>query len=332
MNKVVFWGLLLLVVGSIGAAATFESFFGAFGGVTVHELETVDSETIREIKIDSAATDVSVVPTDGQEIVVELSGKVSESAKDTYTLNVEREEQVLEISVRQAWRLGFMNWGSARLQVRIPRGDYETVTVGAGSGNIMVEDLAAGAITLRANSGNIKASNTVAELTYTIDAGSGNISTEALSADAIHLTANSGNIEATGDRATSSYTARAGSGDLSLTNLTADVFEFSTGSGRIVALDIQGAAAIHASSGNVTVDNPQLVGDWTIATRSGRVEVDLEHPQSLIVTFDGGSGEAKVGIEGMLFEAKSEHAFTGILGDGDHKLTVTTGSGNFELR
>ncbi|MCT8138123.1 DUF4097 family beta strand repeat protein [Anaerobacillus sp. CMMVII] len=319
MNKGALLGLALIAIGVL--AFIFQSnqqpVFNFFSSSTVelNESKVVDGDKITTIDIHSSSPSVYLIPTDSDEITIELNGEVSSKLKNSFSLDVSTNRNKLKVKVNRKNETIRNFFGSmiinAKLEIYVPEKLYDSITIQTSSGAITIEDLAATNIELRASSGSIEVSGLHAE-------------------KELNLASSSGRIEAKNSQAKTVKSA-ASSGAVTLKNLLTEKINVATSSGKIDIIDSEGEITAAASSGRITIENEQLNGNINVSTSSGRVEVSFDELSSAIIDFKGSSGKGNVSVPGMTFEEKSNNQIYGKVGSGDYEIKVRTSSGGFDL-
>ncbi|XEC94688.1 DUF4097 domain-containing protein [Paenibacillus tarimensis] len=287
-------GLLFITAGVIGllAAVNGKSLF-SFVTEPFHAEETVDAAEVNNIEIDVARTNVKVVKGSSSDIRVALTGSVSPRLANDIRLDVSLRGDTLEIGVdrENGFSFGF-SIVNVDLIVELPSKSWNGFTVDTGSGNINIEEVAASDIR--------------------IDGGSGNMNAERLTAERLEFELGSGNVK--------------------LLDSTADIIgKVSSGNIRIDGTALN-KIDVQTGSGNIRIAADRLTGDVGVKTGSGNVNVDLsERPESLAVKARTGSGDINVRWDNFTQTGSKGSTFEGAFGDGDIKLDVRTGSGNFTL-
>ncbi len=318
MNRAAFLGLALVAIGVFALVFNFNqpvsSMFNS-QTIEINEKEVFDGANITAIDVNVSSPTVHIVPTDSDEITVELLGEVSENTDLNFDVTTRNNN--LNVSVRNNnSHSGWFNFGVTitrlELQLQIPKKEYDELKVRSSSGRIVMDDIQAKNVELRASSGRIEISNITAE-------------------NEINLQTSSGRIEAK-NNISNSFKARASSGRILINGQISDQIATSTSSGAIALENFEGDISASASSGRVTIINDQLVGDINVSTSSGRVEIDFRNaPTSAIIDFQGSSGRGEVNVRGIKYEEKSNNRVYGTLGAEEYEIKVRTSSGRFEL-
>ncbi|MEW9503088.1 DUF4097 family beta strand repeat-containing protein [Jeotgalibacillus marinus] len=166
MKKLVFGLLVLLFVGVIGSVILTKGDGGSpFKTVPLHEKQIIDNKEIRNLDIHFSSSDVQVLPSEDDNIILEVKGKVTERQKDKFKLDVEENGENLEVKFERLnlyFQMGV--WiVDPTVMVYLPEKVYDTVNVHTSSGDIDTKGLNARQIALSVSSGVITAEDMEAE-------------------------------------------------------------------------------------------------------------------------------------------------------------------------
>jgi len=311
-----------------------KSFTGMFRVVELYEVKEIDAENIRQLNVLSKSTDVLIIPSKRENILVELKGQVSTRFADDFQLEANHDREAASIRLERKRQssiiIGFVI-DRSKLTINVPEKWYETIDIQTSSGSIEAKGLIADVFNVHATSGSVKINKIQTNKECSIEASSGSVRASDLqSQQEVTIHTSSGSIRAN-DIQSNKIRMKAGSGSLEARNLSAKETALKTSSGSIRSYDIQGNLSAETSSGSVKAVNKNLIGEWNIRTSSGSVSVQLDELDPLHVIFKGKSGSGKIVSENVEYQEKSEHSLIGRIGDGENKLTVRTSSGSFRL-
>jgi lia operon protein LiaG len=318
MKKLIFILVALFVIGLAGTLMTMGPSGGfSFNTVPIQEAKMVKSDQIKRIVVAQTSTDVHVVPSNDQNISVELKGKVSKKFKDKYNLDVIEEGEEVKISVNREdinWITSFgISIIDVDLEVQLPKKMYESITIDHSSGDMNISGIKAKEISLNVNSGDIAVEKSEAEKQFSIHSSSGDLNLKNLSAEQLQVDVKSGDTE--------------------IEHVEAKTSTLSSMSGDVKLKDVLGILDVDVTSGDTQIMNEVLTGNMTVQSTSGDVDIQFtKKPDALALDYHGSSGDGTVHLEGMLYEEKSENIIKGKIGDGGHLLEVRTNSGDFDLR
>lgn len=338
-----FIGLLLVIIGVAGVVYVYldrgnDNVLAKLDNIADRLLEEVNLErssevdNIKDIVIDSGSTNVTVVKGDSTQAVATLKGKATPNIAKKINLEMLRSGDKLIIEIDQkGWSFG-VNWMSEGLRIELPETVWDNVTIDVGSGNIDIAEFHAEQLVIDSGSGNLTLSNL--ELgKLKLDSGSGNVSIHDSRTKELKAKASSGNMKL-GDVIGDSIELKLGSGKLEVERYTAESLTFESSSGNVRLIDGRAKVDGKTSSGNITLEAENLFYDTSLKASSGRVLIALdENPESLAVEFKAGSGIAKIKKNGFTYNKEtSDHDYLdAVIGPGNIKLKVATGSGNITL-
>ncbi len=217
---------------------------------------------------------------------------------------------------------GLEAWADLRILVPQER----TVAVYIGVGEINARDLA-GDFRLDTHSGNVFAEQIRGKLL--VDTGSGRVTCTGIDGD-LDIDTGSGRVDIVainGDF----VRVDTGSGRVTGDGVRARRLEVDTGSGSI---DIEGLSAqdivLDTGSGTVSVELVESVRRMIVDTGSGGVTVRVPRNISAELEIDVGSGGISVDVP-IDYRKRSRTYVLGIIGDGDGRIYIDTGSGSVRI-
>lgn len=313
-------GTLLVIVGA--AALTFVLLgdksrmerIASWKGQDVYIERAVDASSLSNIDIKSGSTNVKLVKGSGDQVRINVEGQATKEYADDIKLQTESRGDRLHVEIdnNTGFRIG-INWTKITMTVDIPDKQWSQLNVDVGNGDIALSDMAWDTVDLEAGSGNVTIEKmSVTELDTKVS--SGNVKIEDISGEHFVLKTSNGNIRVDGYEA---YTIK-----------------FDVGNGNVKFNDGVAELDGKSSSGNIDLVTQDLIRHTTLTTSSGNVTIDLDRtPESLAVSYRGGSGVGRVEKEGFRYEdTRDEDDIEGAFGSGEIKLQVETGSGNFTLK
>lgn len=220
---------------------------------------------------------------------------------------------------------GFEAW--ADIVVKVPEG--RTAEVRLGAGDITAKDVCAD-LTLDTHSGPISARKIRGDLVC--DTGSGSVEVRDCEG-LVHVDTGSGSV--TGEKLKGpKVLVDTGSGRVVLDRVECAKLDVDTGSGGVEAAGVAcDAARVDTGSGAVRLELLRLGdGKYLIDTGSGGVDLTLPEDASCRVTCDSGSGGVDVELDDVRIERDGRDEARFVLGDGDARIIVDTGSGRIRIR
>ena len=212
----------------------------------------------------------------------------------------------------------------ADLRIAVPDGQEFALFLATGETNLQDLD---GNILIDTGSGAVHARNSSGELH--IDTGSGEITVEGFQGE-LGVDTGSGSVEIS-DVQGDEISVDTGSGSVVGSGLTASSVEVDTGSGEI---DLRAVSApdliLDTGSGSVQLELMTDVESLEIDTGSGSVTIWVPSSVGAEVEMDTGSGGIDMDLPIEVREVKRDYV-RGILGDGQGRIYVDTGSGQIRL-
>jgi lia operon protein LiaG len=316
MKKLVAVLVVLFLIGVGGSVVTISASGGLnFNTADINQSETIDVGSIRNISVESSSTDVSIREAAGQDdIKVALTGKVSKKLKDDYKLKVSEDDGTLHVGleVKNMFRMGVVIIRDVKIEVLLPKKEYEELAVQVLSGDIKAEGIQSKDAIFETKSGDVALKGMEAGSQMEIQVASGDVRVEDSNAKELKI--------------------KAASGDVSIDGSAAETADLYTASGDIEINQLSGDIVANITSGDLNISNDQLAGSITAETASGDVNISFkEEPSDIMLDFKATSGEGKVLLDGFLFEEKEEDRIIGKIGSGEHVVKVHTASGDFNL-
>ncbi|MEN8698279.1 DUF4097 domain-containing protein [Bacillus infantis] len=316
MKKLVAVLVVLFLIGVGGSVITISASGGLdFNTADIKQSETIEAGSIQNISVKSASTDVVIREAGSEEdIKVALTGKVSKKLKDDYKLKVSEEDGTLnvDLEVKNMFRMGVVIIRNVKIEVLLPKKEYEELAVEVLSGDIKAEDIQSKDAIFETKSGDVALKGMETGSQLEIQVASGDVRVEDSTAKELKF--------------------KAASGDMTIDGAAAETADLYTASGDIEISGLSGDITAKITSGDLSITNDQLAGSITAETASGDVAIAFkEKPADMMVDFKATSGEGKVQLDGFLFEEKEEDRILGKIGSGEHVVKVHTSSGDFNL-
>jgi len=293
VKKFVLW----ITAFMFGCFITAGAIMAAMGNLSlavgeVDESKTFKASEISEIYVDVASTDINITETDGDEIVVNLSGEVSTNIKmDLPELVAYKTGDELHVEIREP--MGFIfgiNIYRTRLDIYIPEDSLEVLeveTVSADAGVVALD---------------------VDELNFS--STSGDFNGRKIAAESIKLNSTSGDFKL------ESYT-----GDLDIDATSGDVMlEEGTGNENI---------EINTVSGDVYIDQ-ECPSNMDIRTVSGEVGINLSEDAEFFLKAKTVSGDIRNNFP-IKITSSGRMSLEGIVGIGEKEIEISTTSGDISL-
>lgn len=335
--------LLFLIVGTVSAISDHSNYEG--GSMTFEYDEKVSIDGHILIDVDFSSDNVDVYRASGDEVEIYYtrtcsSNEALSELKEKFT--VKTDDNKIEIYLNDFsthwWNDNFLSrliagnfTFSSRLELGIPEGYEEDLTIRLSSGNMAISDLSLKEINLQASSGRITAND--------------------ITGDSFKASTSSGNIEVNRIDVSTSVNLEASSGRISLDGIEANILEASTSSGNIVGEDIKvsetnarassgrvelsgemGKTDTSTSSGNIILVFDVADEDIKATASSGGIKVTLPRDTEFEVDGDYSSGNFRTDFDFDTYD-DDDHHFYGRTEDGGAGISVelSTTSGNQNL-
>jgi lia operon protein LiaG len=243
MKKTVLSLVVLFVIGVVGTLVSVSASGGfSLDTYDIGDKVVVENKDISHIEIDISSTDLSVLPTTDDEIIVGLKGKVSKKLKEKLELDVQESGKTLRIGLSGEDQIK-LNIGvlivDTSVEVLLPQKIYDSIKIDTSSGDIALENLKIKESMIEASSGDILINNFASPKSY----------------------------------------FRTSSGEIELFNVTGDIkAEASSGDIFIEHLDVNGNINANTSSGDITIKYVETPTSLAIDFNgsSGEAEIMLD--------------------------------------------------------
>lgn len=264
------WLLLALGIGLIILGSGKFPLPAANGGA---RLDLSDIGGLETIRIASGSASVRFEQAD-----VEGVGLVRGDGLDRNQLEVVRDGANLDIAIHGRLGRSPANDGTgADLTVRLPPGLTPDLMVSGSSGQVLLEGMEAGGVTVRSSSGSVRLEDSTINGDVAILTSSGTVFLHELEiTGAIQVTATAGNSE--------------------LQAVSARSYDFVAGSGRFDATGLAGTRlTARASAGQMNLSAVTLLEDWYVQASAGALTVSFDElPEDFTFAFEGSSGSLQV--------------------------------------
>ncbi|WP_407272473.1 DUF4097 family beta strand repeat-containing protein [Radiobacillus sp. PE A8.2] len=150
MKKVALFAFIFLIIGIIGMITFGDNVFSfsARDKSSLDEEKQVSAENVDDIVISVGVAEVSIEPSDDENIHVHLHGDISEKMRERLTFKVEENNDSLEITVnaKEFFNFSFsslfsFNNGGLNLDVQLPEKLYTELNVSTDVGDISIDGI-----------------------------------------------------------------------------------------------------------------------------------------------------------------------------------------------
>ena len=221
-----------------------------------------------------------------------------------------------------------------------------TIRVDVGSGSIVSTD-GKGELDLDTGSGHVNVSSH--EGSVAVDTGSGSVEILSVLGE-VDVDTGSGSVKVTG--VSGNVMADTGSGGVELAEIIGDKISADTGSGSVKASNLRGSFVADTGSGSVRVDgisdsdyidvdtgsgSIRIKGDFAglqklkLDTGSGDVALYATAAPDMTLRIEVSSGGIDVDLPGMTTTRVSKHRMETVIGSGQGRGTIDTGSGDVNI-
>lgn len=314
MRNWIIVGIILLIVGLVGAGVTFGAKGDfSFGTEKIARDQSIDAEGIRNIEVKTGSIDVSVVPGSGNKAVATLSGRVSKKYSDKMELKLEKDGDTLRVGF--ADHVGFtfgLNFTSLDLKLEVPQRQYDRLKLNAGSGDSDLNGLQAASVE--------------------IDSGSGDVELKGMKGSTISVSIGSGELSLSDITVDGAITTKGGSGDVDIDRIEAKSLDVNLSSGEAKIADAVADVNVDTGSGDIRLKQQALDRPATLKTGSGEVSVKTsEKPADAAFSFSAGSGDIHIGWKGVQSMKDEDGVLHLVFGNGSVPIKVHTGSGDLSI-
>ncbi|NRG31924.1 DUF4097 family beta strand repeat-containing protein [Niallia circulans] len=155
LKKLMVTGLILVLIGGIGAFLTFRD-----NSIDIHEEKVFKENDITGIEVDSNNAGIEIIPTAEKETKVVLQGKGSSETKGSFTAKVVGEKLVVNWNEKQIsfFQMNFID-ESLTLKILVPVKEYKSLRINNDNGKIDLADLMVEQVQAESNNGRIHLQN-----------------------------------------------------------------------------------------------------------------------------------------------------------------------------
>lgn len=218
MKKVVYLMLVLFIVGVVGTLVSVSASGGfSLDTYNVHDNVVVNNPDISRVEIDLSSSDLTIHPSDEDEINIEMNGKISKKLKKKLSLDVQESGGILKIGLTGDDQIRF-NIGvlivDTNVEVFLPQKIYDSLKIDTSSGDIQIQGLKAKETLFETSSGDLVVSDFHSEK-HQFHSSSGEMELSNVTGD-IEAESSSGDMIIQFENATGNLDARTSSGDVSI--------------------------------------------------------------------------------------------------------------------
>lgn len=314
MRNWVIVGLILFVVGLIGAAGTIgASGDFSFGTEKIERHQSLPIDGIRNIDIHTGSVDVTVVPVSGSEVRASLTGRASKAYLDKLDILLKKDGDTINVGFKESagFRFG-LNIVNVNLKLEVPQRQFDRLKLKSGSGDIAIAGLQADAVEL--------------------DGGSGDVDLKEIHGQTVTVSIGSGNLSVADTDAAEGVTLKSGSGDISADRLKAKRLDINLSSGDVDLTEAAAELNVKTGSGDITVEGKLLNLPATLKTGSGDVGIYTDQPPSdVTISYSTGSGDLDNDWDAGKGSTDDDDVHRLVFGSGSVPVQIHTGSGDLDV-
>ncbi len=301
--------ILLIVVGCILVGVTLVAVMSPrdWDFSKLSDLETNRheiSENFERISIQTDTVDIVFVPSDSD--TTEIISREQKNLR--HSVEVKDGTLVIElIDTRKWYEMIGLSFGSTKLTVSLPRGEYDTLTVRESTGDIEIpEDFTFRSMEISASTGHVTTRASVTEYLQ-IKTSTGDIRVENISVGSMALSVSTGHITASDVSCAGDMHIRVTTGDTRLTNVACRnlTTEGSTGYLTMKNLVAEGSISIERDTGDIKFDGCDAA-EISVETDTGDVTGTLLSEKVFLVKTDTGRIEVPESVVGGKCSIKTD--------------------------
>lgn len=267
-------------------------------------------ESVNHLKISTTSAETTISCDESiDEIRVSFT---SNRPGTTFTADIINDELVINESGFGFWFIFWWTGGENRLDVTLPKAEYEKMTLGSTSGTVKVDGLIFEDFNSTSTSGTSE---------YNIFA------------DNIKAFTTSGRTTITNctDRKASSLSFDTTSGSHTINGFTADKFHIGSTSGKIVANGISGKGDVSLTSGKIQISYSEWNDDLKIDITSGTCVVNLPEGSNVGAKLDALSGGMTINYaDGQRISLSNDDSVS-LGGENCHEIKADLTSGSVKV-
>ncbi len=350
--------IMMGVFGGIGSAIKMvvkggfdKMLFGVGTQYDVNDVKEVNWDNAKTIEIHTTSTDTTLFSAQTEKVKAALTGSVKTTNPDAVpTLEIKQSGDTISIIEKRKVTsiIGFYS-SNVKLDISIPESFNGVVAYNGTSGNFTSSNLKLKTLRLDLSSGDVDLENISLEEDFFVSSTSGNTEIHGLQAKAATLKATSGDKEfldfsVSGDIHILSHSGNtrienlnckqiileSTSGDIKAEKSKVDLFSVNSSSGNITLKDLEGAARVKSTSGNIEVLYQLLVGEVNLSATSGNIKLSVPSGSGFDLEARSSSGNIDCAFD-LEHETRSKGKLQGVHGSGEVPVTLAVTSGNIKV-
>lgn len=269
-------------------------------------------ESFNSISINVDTADVKILPSEGMDCSVECH----EQKNIKYSVEVIDNVLTVKVVDSRRWyeHIG-INFGSPKLTVYLPRGEYGKLYVRSSTGDVEIsKDFTFEAVDVATSTGDVK-NFAFSSGDVTVKASTGDILVEGISAKSIDLSVSTGDITLSNVNCSGDVSVKVSTGRTKLTNLTCQnlISGGDTGDMSLKSVIASGEISIKRSTGDVNFEASDAASIF-VETDTGDVKGSLLSEKIFIINTDTGKKEVPESTTGGRCKITTD--------TGDIKITI----------
>ena len=307
-------GASLVLIGTIIFAGVMSALEWDFSSLSTAKYVTNEyqiSGSYKNIMVLTNTANISFVPSETTKVVC------YEQAKVKHSVTVRDNTLLIEVNDTRKWyeHIG-INFGSPKITVYIPKGEYGTLTIKGDTGNTEIpNDFTFESIYILQSTGDVKCLSSAGG-DIKIKTSTGNIKVKNITAGSLELKASTGDINATNVESVGDFSVKVSTGNANLENVKCNNIISTGDTGDITLNNVISKVnfSVTRSTGNVKFNGCDA-GEISITTDTGDVLGTLLSDKVFITETDTGSVKVPETVSG-----------------GKCKITTDTGNIKIEIK
>lgn len=313
--------------------------------------ESFSIDDLTSISFNTKFENLMVQITDVDEIVVRQYGTLGIDEEFSSSTNSGKLKVTLpgRDNIENFFNFSFDD--SPRLEVHIPEGYNNDVSLETSSGNLIVlgeavwndvsttstsgnidmNTIDSKAYTARCSSGGININSVNCKENVEIKATSGDIYIDEINASNIDIQTSSGTIDGQNLFAKTDVNLSSSSGTIDFENIVCEKFDVKTTSGGFSTSELTGSGDIVSSSGSLNIYDFSILGDTNISATSGSINISALSSQNYKLDLETTSGSIDCSTS-LKYENDRKNKATGTVGNGSiGTLSISASSGSINI-
>lgn len=322
----VFVGLIAFIVGIVGLGVMISGNHRLVERKTLNLEESIPVQPIKNLTIESDQPDMKFVMTDGDEITVQMVGKMNTKDFEDCKIEIEgkgTDSATISIKTEKDFSFGvdllhlvdmltLSDEERPHAVVSLPRKVFDEFNVNVNLSNVELPEVNAKRVRIESDTGKLRI-GTIQGNHVMLSSNLGEVDLSSVQADTLEI--------------------KTDTGDIAVKSLRGKLLTVSTNLGNI---DIRGTEAklnLSSDTGDVYVDIPAIVNDIVAQSDLGDVDVLVDEPPSnLVLKLNSDIGKVKTNLQNVQFDHLDRYSTEGSIGSGGPVVKLQSDTGNVTLR